>query len=327
MKQSSLKNIALIVFALLIIGVVFILAEYRNKNSDNLVYDSTTTVSDKVESIPADTQLKDSDDDGLKDWEEILLGTDPNNKDTDGDGTVDGVEANSNRNPLIKGPKDKEGDTVSVNTSSGQSNLTSTDRLARDFFARYMELKQIGLSGDKQSQDEVASQALKSGLVLDSPKKYSLTDIKIITDTSPVTIKKYGNEAGAIFQKYILPNSRSEAIIAKEAIEKEDFKILEEIDPIIASYKNMISALIKIDAPKTMNNIHLSIINSLSEILFSAESLRKVETDPVAGLQGVSKYLDGAKNLNTALNNLKNYFNTSGIIYTDGEAGRFFIPQ
>ena len=44
---------------------------------------------------------KDTDNDGLKDWEEILWKTDPNNPDTDGDKTTDGEEIKLNRNLII----------------------------------------------------------------------------------------------------------------------------------------------------------------------------------------------------------------------------------
>jgi len=49
----------------------------------------------------------DSDNDGLKDWEEKLWGTDPNNPDTDGDGVKDGEELKQGRDPLKPGPDDK----------------------------------------------------------------------------------------------------------------------------------------------------------------------------------------------------------------------------
>jgi len=49
----------------------------------------------------------DSDNDGLKDWEEVLWKTDPKNPDTDGDGTPDGEEIKTWRNPLVRAPNDK----------------------------------------------------------------------------------------------------------------------------------------------------------------------------------------------------------------------------
>ena len=58
----------------------------------------------------------DTDGDGLNDWEEAQLGTDPNKPDTDGDGMPDGWEVAHGLNPLINdSAADLDGD--------GQSNL------------------------------------------------------------------------------------------------------------------------------------------------------------------------------------------------------------
>ena len=48
----------------------------------------------------------DTDNDGLKDWEERLWKTSINNPDTDGDGTNDGAEVVLERSPLVAGPDD-----------------------------------------------------------------------------------------------------------------------------------------------------------------------------------------------------------------------------
>src|SRR3990167_7988543 len=48
----------------------------------------------------------DSDNDGLKDWEELLWKTDPRNPDTDGDGTTDNEEILAKRDPRKPGPDD-----------------------------------------------------------------------------------------------------------------------------------------------------------------------------------------------------------------------------
>jgi hypothetical protein len=51
--------------------------------------------------------LKDSDSDGLSDWEEIRLKTDPFNPDTDRDGFLDGIEYKRGFDPLKAGPADR----------------------------------------------------------------------------------------------------------------------------------------------------------------------------------------------------------------------------
>jgi len=51
--------------------------------------------------------FKDSDNDGLADWQEELYRTDPNNPDTDNDGYLDGQEVDLGRNPRVEAPADE----------------------------------------------------------------------------------------------------------------------------------------------------------------------------------------------------------------------------
>jgi DNA polymerase III alpha subunit (gram-positive type) len=51
--------------------------------------------------------FKDSDQDGISDWQEIILETDPLNPDTDGDGYLDGIEYKLGFDPKKPGPADK----------------------------------------------------------------------------------------------------------------------------------------------------------------------------------------------------------------------------
>lgn len=54
-----------------------------------------------------DAKGDDADNDGLKDWEEKIYGTDPKNPDTDGDGYLDGEEVASGYDPAKKAPGDE----------------------------------------------------------------------------------------------------------------------------------------------------------------------------------------------------------------------------
>lgn len=50
---------------------------------------------------------KDSDGDGISDWQEVMYGTDPYNPDTDGDGLLDGLEVEYGTDPF---DPDSDGD-------------------------------------------------------------------------------------------------------------------------------------------------------------------------------------------------------------------------
>lgn len=315
----------LIIGSALIVAAAFAWAEYQNRQSEKAIYNASISTS-TIESISPDLQTKDSDGDGLKDWEEVLLGTDPHNPDTDGDGTSDGKEVAAGRNPLIKGPNDNA-KSVAETANAKKEALTQTDLVARDFFARYMELNQAGLAGDSQSQADLIGQVLKNGMVLSTPKLYAQKDILVSADDSAAAIKRYGNEVGAIFKKYSNPNARNEVVIAKESVEAEKPEALKEIDPIITTYKNIVTNLLKVSAPQSLAENHLKLVNSLSTLLFCAESLRKIDKDAVAGIQGTSLWLGAATDLNQSFITLKSSFTSNGITYAAGEPGSFFIIQ
>lgn len=318
------KNILLIVLAALIVSGAFALAEYRNKQVEKVVY-SAPTLATTTEALSSDLQNIDSDSDGLKDWEEVLLGTNPDKADTDGDGTSDGKEATTGRNPLVKGPNDKAAATTDATAST--QNLTATDKLARDFFAKYMELNQVGLANDKSSQLNLISEVIQKGIVLEKPKVYGQKDILIKVDSSPAAIRAYANEVGAIFVTFSNPQFRNETVITKESIEQEDPEILKELDPIILSYKNILNGLMKVSAPLSISSTHLALVNSISALYFSAQALRKTDSDTIASLSGTSVWLSGATALNKSFNNLKAVFDANNIVFGEGEAGKFFIPQ
>ncbi len=97
--------------------------------------------------ITAEEIDKDSDNDGLKDWEESLWGTNPNNPDTDGDGTPDGQEVKQGRNPLLaskNGKNDKlENQKLKETDSLLPAELPSfTDLLSQQFFGDYLFLRE-----------------------------------------------------------------------------------------------------------------------------------------------------------------------------------------
>ncbi len=292
------RNVFLIILAILLVGGAFFFAEYRNKQANSIYVAPKVTASSNNPSAELDT-----DNDGMKDWEEILVGTDP------------------------KDPKSKASLTSSTSitqdlTKENKEKLTQTDLISRDFFARYMELRQLGSAGDAFSQDELVSKTIR-GIVLPVPKSYVSTDIKTKTDTSKEAIKAYGNDIASIFARNAI-KSRNEAVIAKDALETEDLEKLKEIDPIIKSYKNIINSLLDLPAPSAVATLHLDLINSVNHAIFVAESLRKVEQDPISALQGVNLYQVAEKNLRNSVLSIKSYYSYLGIYFEPSEPGYIF---
>jgi len=92
-----------------VIGSGGAVSGYGSTNFDGdiaevLIYDHALSQADR-DAVTAYCKAKygllDSDGDGIVDWKEVQLGTNPNNPDTDGDGIPDGWEVSHGLNPLV----------------------------------------------------------------------------------------------------------------------------------------------------------------------------------------------------------------------------------
>ena len=276
----------MILVAILLVGGAFLLAEYRNKQTENIYTNTIIEKPNYNENIESDI-----------DWKKILLVNDY--------ATTSGSTGDSNK----------------VNEK-----LTATDLLGRDFFARYMELRQMGGANDKLSQEQLVTEILESGVMLSTPKIYTVADILIKYDDNTDSLKKYGNDAGGIIKSNSI-SSRNEAIITKDAIDTDNMKILKELDPIIKSYRNTLTSLLKVQAPQSISNMHLDLVNSMSSLVFIAEGLRKVDVDPLAGIQAIARYTATMQQFAASVNNIKNKLLPLGIVYSTKEGGTFFLPN
>lgn len=244
---------------------------------------------------------------------------------------VDVIKQDSKSQNEIDWKKILEANDIATTSKSNdltktKDKLTSTDLLGRDFFARYMELRQMGGANDKASQEELVSQVLQSGIMLASPKEYTIVDIKTTNDDSTDAIKKYANDAGYVFKTYSI-SSRNEAVIAKDALDKENPAILKELDPIIKSYRNILNGLLRVNSPQSMSKMHVDLINSVSSLLFIVEKLRVTDVDPLAGVQAVARYTPTIQIFADAIINIKNKLISLNIKYGANEGGTFFIPN
>jgi hypothetical protein len=93
-----------------------------------------TTFFALAESQNGNSLFLDSDQDGLTDQEEHMIGTDPGKADTDGDGYSDGKEVESGYNPLKPAPGDKVVPTTRA-SSSGATQTDTTDPSANSVSA------------------------------------------------------------------------------------------------------------------------------------------------------------------------------------------------
>ena len=153
----------------------------------------------KVVTNPMEAMIIDSDNDGLKDWEETLWKLDPHKADSNGDGVLDVEEVQK---------RIKEIDTNALKNDTGDitgnqyTKDTETDIISKKLFAEYINLKQSG-NFNENSINDTANRLVEEQL---NNKKvtlyYSAKDIKTFPSENKALLKAYGNSFATIQAKY-----------------------------------------------------------------------------------------------------------------------------
>ncbi|MEK7646353.1 MAG: hypothetical protein AAB381_01505 [Patescibacteria group bacterium] len=218
---------------------------------------------------------------------------------------------------------------LSVASTSGSSEISSsepltlTDVLGRDFFERYMQLRQQNLSSDSVAVENSVESTLED-IVQHAPVPvaYSSADIVASSNNDAGSMRIYGNSVATAFITHAPRTNPLE--IVTSALEDEDMDILEDLDPVIVSYENLIRALISIPTPSSIQNIHIELINNLSALGFINQQFRNVSTDPMQSMIALGTYADAERSLRSTLLNLKDHFDTHNIAFTSTEPGTTF---
>jgi len=245
---------------------------------------------------------KDTDGDGILDWEEPLWGLDPTKKET-----TPGVPDSS----VIKKLKAEQGFAIN-NTENGQDyteNLTETEKFSREFFSTAAALSQSGVT-DQEIMNQIGID-LADKMKDSSPEKvFTSFDIKITYDNSTTAVKKYSEALGSIDKKY--PVEGNVMLILQKFIldgNNVDSDVLREFEPMIKQAENRMNDIIKTTVPSDLAQVHLNMINAIERLVEDLSALRLFDTDPIVAMSAISKYQNNATSFESAFIALVNEVN------------------
>lgn len=312
-----------LVFVFVLVGASYALAQ--KKNTDRADSKTSELLAEGVtqNSLYNLVAEKDEDNDGLKDWEENLWGTDPNKADSDFDGTPDGEEVTSNRNPALAGPDDQLNINISVDGKTPiitDEKLTETDILARNAFVKYLEAKQGGNEITAETSSAIASSVIKQGAIKISGRLYADSDIIISNNNDQKSLREYGMKMGAVILKYPAP-AENEIEILKRALEENSPNELKKIDKIIFNYEHTLADALLVSVPKESVSIHLTVLNRLSDMVAILKAFRGVFDNPATGLSAYGSYPQAVSSMGLAFLDVHNFFERKLITFTKNESG------
>jgi len=318
------KIVPVFIACLVVLGGLFVLLEYKNRGK-TISNDDVISVADQklIDSIAN----KDSDNDGLKDWEEVLWQTAPSNPDTDGDGTPDGAEIATNRDPLKKGPDDQLNLASASTTPRAARPLTASDQFSRDLFTRYVTIKQSGSGNpaDYDNYSDLVQSYLDKETTTMSAKIYGAADFKVLANETPADVHRYGNAVGALFVADQDPGLENELIILQRATENNNPAELAKLDGNIAAYKKILAGLLAAPVPKIFLPDHLALANAVSVVIAGIESMKLTFSDPLKTVASLQNYPDAAGNILPLLRSIGGGLEASGVTFAQDNAGFRFI--
>jgi hypothetical protein len=315
------KVVTALLFLVVLFTVIFVSGGGEKQNGDGEKVVLNDEGGKSIEKILP----KDSDNDGLADWEEILWKTDPKNPDTDGDGTPDGEEVRSSRDPNLEGPDDfieKTAFTRDSEFAITYSDLTKTDSLTIDLFSRYLGAKEAGIPIKKiQAGDAALDSFLANQEIPKSLPRFFPQDINTIS-SSKSNIERYGNALGLIFIKYEESETHGEPLeMLMEAAEERSLEKANRLKILSNDYFRAAQEIAKIPTPKSALALHLSLINELVSTGENVNALGDVLVDPIYSLQALSSYVTNSTLLRVSLENLSDYMDKNKVLYTPRDSG------
>lgn len=275
---------------------------------------------------------KDSDGDGLADWEETLYGADPSVSDTFHLGMKDG-EAVAKGLVVPKALSD-----ISVATSSpsggGTDGLppppaegTLTADFAKNFFMSYLAAKQAKGGADLSESDmkEVADKAVSSlSAVAVAPDYKSVKDLTV-SGSGADALRAFAMSAEAVLLKNTANATKTPLGYLKSILQDNDTTAFAHLSSLASMYRGAAAGLAALPVPKELATDNLALVNALMRMSQITLDFTKADTDPLATILALQQYQDVARALADAFLNIGKAYAAAGVSLRAGEPGASFV--
>ena len=249
-----------------------------------------------------ETLKRDSDQDGLKDWEEAIFHTDPQAADTDTDTTQDGEEVRLGRDPLKQNSSrdpEKPNDLTATSTplaaqpqadASQSANLTQiiAQSLGQQLIARRLTDPEAPLD------PEAIGRSIANGLPTYTPEMPLLTlkNISLTKDDGDDAVQKWAQQFNALLKASFLTHHPIEPFILINALKDENYDSLAEIDSYIKAYDELADLVQRTPTPPSLANDALNFVRITLQFRAIAGAFRNGEKDPVTAVSAINPYFD-----------------------------------
>ena len=278
---------------------------------------------------------KDSDNDGLPDWEEALYGTNPNNSDsfnlgmTDGEAVARGLivpKAIADISVATTSPDSSAAVDSSVPAAAAKGSITDT--FAKNFFTLYLATKQAN-GGEALSQTQISKlveQVISQLAANISPSSdfKSKEDIKTY-GTGADALRSFAVQAEDVFRIQGVQLPKNELQYLQDAVSNSDSSALDNINKIAAAYRNSAAGLSALTVPEELSDTHLALVNALARLGEGSSDFARVNTDPIATMLALQQYMKSLSSMAQAFKDIASIYASEQIILPAGTPGASFV--
>lgn len=267
------------------------------------IYKLTTYIKGRIGRGKAPTQVlvkdvvqKDSNKNGIPDWEESLWGLDPEK---------DGV---SNKEFILAERSKLANNNAVNNTPNFDQSAESPENIAlsREFFAVIMSLQQSG-NLDEESIKQVSDTLGQKIIATPINSIYTKNMLTIVTTTNAST-EAYFKAVGGLMKKYSDKNLGEELSLIAQGLMRNDPQATALTVTIVSAYKSFGKELIKIPVPYSLVDKHLALANDYEKVGQATNDLTKILTDPITGMKAIINYKKYSDALVTDIENLSDNY-------------------
>ncbi|GEM_PF-4666337 len=257
----------------------------------------------------------DPDEDGLKNWEEAMYGTNPDNADTDENGISDRDEALAG----VFSDKNAEGSVLGAQNNAESTNLTET-LLEKFLTAGGAVALSKGKEGGLITSDLLSQEVERLSKEGALPRPIPIAPIEKISvltsdDTSPNAVRRYLNTAAEIISRNSKDLKKDNLNLLAEILQSGDLGRLAEF----ARYRESADAIVRelslVRVPKNLSWYHERQIFLMREMAGHVAIFEKTEQDPLKTLALVEPNINVKEELLTLnRNDLWEWLNNQKIV-------------
>jgi hypothetical protein len=240
---------------------------------------------------------KDTDQDGLPDWQEALYGTNKDNRDSDGDGISDGEAVRRGLlTPTALASQIPE-DPTTIDDIPGETPTAGglTDQFSRAFFEAYMTES----GGQPMSVED--QEALLGRLLADFNTRAakqvtsSYTQISVRTSAS-VTTRDYAAAVESVLRANEVDLAgQTPATLMQSLIENDNAAAGEKLAEVSRAQADAARELLSVAVPPHLAEEHLLLVRSVDTLAKSTANISTYRTDPLATMGALAVYAPASR--------------------------------